>query len=174
MAAVAVVLTLSIVVLHVAQDVIRVPISIYPVEPVPSMYVSYDPIPPLGLQSMLLNQNLIHSILLIHSVIDQASVAFVSAILIVVAAAAVVVVVVVPTMMTTMMTHRYYYYYYCYFDVPGTVAGAVVVLVLAAAAEFDGWKFVHCDSAVVAHVAAFALVVQLFDFLNYCMLTWAA
>ena len=173
MVAVAVVLTLSIVVLHVAQDVIRVPISIYPVEPVPSMYVSYDPIPPLGLQSMLLNQNLIHSILLIHSVIDQASVAFVSAILIVVAAAAVVVVVVVPTMMTTMMTHRYYYYYYCYFDVPGAGA-AVVVLVLAAAAEFDGWKFVRCDSAVVAHVAAFALVVQLFDFLNYCMLTWAA
>ena len=166
MVVVAVVLTLSIVVLHVAQDVIRVPISIYPVEPVPSMYVSYDPIPPQGLQSMLLNQSLIHSILLIHSVIDQASVAFVSAILIVVAA-----VVVVPTMMTTMMTHRYYYYYYCYFDVPGTVA---VVLVLAAATEFDGWKFVHCDSAVVAHVAAFALVVQLFDFLNYCMLTWAA
>ena len=172
MVAVAVVLTLSIVVLHVAQDVIRVPISIYPVERVPSMYVSYDPIPPLGLQSMLLNQNLIHSILLIHSVIDQASVAFVSAILIVVAAAAVVVVVVVPTMMTTMMTHRYYYYYYCYFDVPG--AGAAAVVVLAAAAEFDGWKFVRCDSAVVAHVAAFALVVQLFDFLNYCMLTWAA
>ena len=161
MVVVAVVLTLSIVVLHVAQDVIRVPISIYPVEPVPSMYVSYDPILPQGLQSMLLNQSLIHSILLIHSVIDQASVAFVSAILIVVAA-----VVVVPTMMTTMMTHRYYYYYYCYFDVPGAV--------LAAAAEFDGWKFVHCDSAVVAHVAAFALVVQLFDFLNYCMLTWAA